>query len=148
MPVMRLDAMRIPGEAQALRAEVRDWYRGLGENAAVLIAASADPREVAQVQERFGREAAGLAIERLIAGVAQDLFADGIRRFIVAGGETSGRSNPMHSVWRRFSSGRKSRLACRQRMGWRPQGGRVGLVLKSGNFGKREFFSQALQALG
>ena len=27
MPVMRLDAMRIPGEAQALRAEVRDWYR-------------------------------------------------------------------------------------------------------------------------
>lgn len=147
MPVMRLDAMRIPGEADALRDQVRAWYRGLGESPAFLIAASADPQEVAQVQERFGREAAGLAIERLMAGIARDLFADGIRRFIVAGGETSGAVTDALGV-EALLIGPEIAPGVPATHGLAPQGGRVGLVLKSGNFGTREFFSQALQALG
>jgi uncharacterized protein YgbK (DUF1537 family) len=147
MPVMRLDAMRIPEEADQLRAEVRAWYQGLEDNPAFLIAASADPQQVAQVQERFGREAAGLAIERLIACIAQDLFADGIRRFIVAGGETSGAVTDALGV-EALLIGPEIAPGVPATHGLGVSGGRVGLVLKSGNFGTREFFSQALQALG
>ena len=146
IPVMRLDAMRIPEESEALRAQVRAWSRGLSESPAFLIAASADPQQVARVQERFGREAAGVAIERLIASIAQDLFADGIRRFVVAGGETSGAVTDALNV-EALLIGPEIAPGVPATHGLGPQSGRIGLVLKSGNFGTREFFSQALRAL-
>ena len=56
----------------------------------VLISSSAPPEEVAKVQERLGRERAGAAVEAAMAAIAQGLVARGVRRLVVAGGETSG----------------------------------------------------------
>ena len=51
---------------------------------------SATPDQVAAVQARHGREAAGHAIEQAMADIAEGLVASGVRRLVVAGGETSG----------------------------------------------------------
>lgn len=51
---------------------------------------SADPEAVEAVQKTFGREAASSALESFFAEVARQLVAAGIKRLIVAGGETSG----------------------------------------------------------
>ncbi|MGH6904319.1 MAG: 3-oxo-tetronate kinase, partial [Geminicoccaceae bacterium] len=56
----------------------------------VLISSSAPPEEVAEVQERLGRERAGAAIEAAMAAIARGLVALGVRRLVVAGGETAG----------------------------------------------------------
>ena len=56
----------------------------------VLISSSAPPEEVAKVQERLGRERAGAAVEDAMAAIAQGLVDQGVRRLVVAGGETAG----------------------------------------------------------
>ena len=56
----------------------------------VLIACSSTPDEVAALQSRHGRDAAGHAIEQAMADIAEGLVAAGVRRLVVAGGETSG----------------------------------------------------------
>ena len=42
------------------------------------------------MQERLGRERAGAAVEAAMAAIAQGLVARGVRRLVVAGGETAG----------------------------------------------------------
>ena len=89
MPVLRLDAERLlDGDAEAARALA--WARERLIAGPVLIASSADPERVATLQQRFGREAAGQSIERALAEIAAGLVDVGVRRLIVAGGETSG----------------------------------------------------------
>ena len=56
----------------------------------VLIASSATPDQVAALQARHGRDAAGHAIEQAMADIAEGLVQSGVRRLVVAGGETSG----------------------------------------------------------
>ncbi len=56
----------------------------------MLIASSSTPAEVAALQSRHGRDAAGHAIEQAMADIAEGLVAAGVRRLVVAGGETSG----------------------------------------------------------
>ena len=56
----------------------------------VVIAASAPPDKVAALQARLGRDAAGALVEDAVASIAAGLVARGVRRLVVAGGETSG----------------------------------------------------------
>ena len=42
------------------------------------------------MQARHGRDAAGHAIEQAMADIAEGLVQSGVRRLVVAGGETSG----------------------------------------------------------
>ena len=42
------------------------------------------------MQERLGRERAGALVEEAMAAIARGLVARGVRRLVVAGGETSG----------------------------------------------------------
>ena len=56
----------------------------------VLIASSSTPEQVAALQSRHGRDAAGHAIEQAMADIADGLVQSGVRRLVVAGGETSG----------------------------------------------------------
>src|SRR5690606_25862879 len=56
----------------------------------VLIYASAPPEEVKRVQEELGRERAGALIEQALARIAAGLVERGVRRLVVAGGETAG----------------------------------------------------------
>ena len=56
----------------------------------ILISATAPPESVAAVQQRLGRDQAGALVEGILARVAQGLVANGVRRLVVAGGETAG----------------------------------------------------------
>ena len=67
-----------------------DWARPRLGAEPILISSTADPADVKAVQDRYGRDEAGLMVERLMGEVAQGLAKAGVTRFVVAGGETSG----------------------------------------------------------
>ena len=101
---------------------------------------------MAALQARLGRDAAGALIEETMARIAEGLVARGVRRMVVAGGETSG------AVVGRL--GVKSlRIGPEIDPGvpWTyatGDGETLLLALKSGNFGASDFFLKAFQMLG
>ncbi len=67
-----------------------DWAKEELRHGPILIYASAPPEDVAEAQELLGRDRAGMLIEDAMAAIAKGLVALGVRRLVVAGGETSG----------------------------------------------------------
>ena len=108
----------------------------------VLISSSAPPEEVAKVQERLGRERAGAAIEDAMAAIAQGLAARGVRRLVVAGGETAGAVVAALGV-----TGLRIGPAIDPGVPWTTSLGEppLALALKSGNFGAPDFFIKAFE---
>ena len=53
------------------------------------MSASADPDRVRATQDRLGRDRAGSLVEAALAEIAKGLVQRGVRRLVVAGGETS-----------------------------------------------------------
>jgi uncharacterized protein YgbK (DUF1537 family) len=106
----------------------------------VLIASSQSPEAVTALQARHGRDAAGHAIEAALAGIAAGLVARGVRRLVVAGGETSGAvvdalGLTAFRVGPEIAPGVPVLATV---------AGDMRLALKSGNFGGRDFFADAL----
>ena len=111
MPVLHLDSEKVvTGKTEAQRA--LDWANEHLGKGPVLIASSATPDQVAALQARHGRDAAGHAIEQAMADIAQGLVLSGVRRLVVAGGETSGGWS-IACGFPAFWSARKSPPACR-----------------------------------
>ncbi|WP_439393574.1 3-oxo-tetronate kinase [Bradyrhizobium sp. PMVTL-01] len=144
MPVLHLDPDRIlTGTGEAQRA--LDWARPRLAEGPVLIASSSTPDQVAALQARHGRDAAGHAIEQTMADIAEGLVKSGVRRLVVAGGETSGAvvdrlKIPGFLVGVEIAAG----VPVLRAVG---AGGEMLLALKSGNFGGAEFFSDALRLM-
>jgi uncharacterized protein YgbK (DUF1537 family) len=145
MPVFHLDSEQaVAGKAEARRA--LGWANEHLGKGPVLIASSATPDEVAALQARHGREAAGHAIEQAMADIAQGLVQSGVRRLVVAGGETSGAvvdrlKIPGFLVGAEIAAG----VPVLRAVGAKE--GAMLLALKSGNFGGPEFFSDALKLM-
>ncbi|UFS79463.1 hypothetical protein LPB79_07780 (plasmid) [Rhizobium sp. T136] len=110
-----------------------------------LIYATAAPDAVRAAQDRLDVERAGSLIEDTLAACAQEARDSGYRRFVVAGGETSGAVTKALGVTRLnigaeiapgvpwcFASSHNARIA---------------ITLKSGNFGNEQFFSKAFEVL-
>ncbi|MDB5377443.1 MAG: hypothetical protein JWR00_1889, partial [Rubritepida sp.] len=145
VPTLELDALATP-DAALLAAQAKAWMAGkLEAGRPVVIAASAPPDRVEALQKKLGRDAAGALVEEAMAEIAEALVAAGVRRLVVAGGETSG------SVVQRLGV-RSLRIGAEIDPGvpWThatpdsaPQG--MLLALKSGNFGARDFFLKAFQ---
>jgi len=88
-PVLWVDLETVDDEDTTFDALLNRATRAMREGP-VAIASSASPEAVRRVQQRLGvAGAAGLA-ERLMGRLARELWSAGARRFIVAGGETSG----------------------------------------------------------
>jgi len=110
----------------------------------VLIAASQPPDRVRDVQEKLGRERAGALVEAALARIAQGLVERGVRRLVVAGGETAGavvqalRIKALR-IGRQIDPGVPWTLSIGA-----PE---LALALKSGNFGGRDFFLRAFTLL-
>jgi uncharacterized protein YgbK (DUF1537 family) len=142
MPVLHLDPEQvIAGKEEARRALA--WARDRLKDGPLLIASSATPDEVAALQSRHGRDATGHAIEQAMADIAEGLVAAGVRRLVVAGGETSGAvvdrlEIPGFLLGPEISAGVPVLRAVGARAG------EMLVALKSGNFGGAEFFSDAL----
>lgn len=144
MPVLHLDPDRIiTGAGEAQRA--LDWAGPRLAEGPVLIASSSTPDQVAALQARHGRDAAGHAIEQAMADIAESLVKSGVRRLIVAGGETSGAvvdrlKIPGFLVGLEIAAG----VPVLRAVGAESD---MLLALKSGNFGGAEFFSDALRLM-
>jgi 3-dehydrotetronate 4-kinase len=142
MPVLHLDPERVvTGREEVQRALA--WATPRLAEGPVLIASSATPEAVAAVQARHGRDAAGHAIEQAMADIAEGLVQSGVRRLVVAGGETSGAvvdrlKIPGFLVGAEIAAG----VPVLRAVG--AKDGEMLLALKSGNFGGPEFFSDAL----
>jgi uncharacterized protein YgbK (DUF1537 family) len=145
MPVLHLDPERVvAGKEEAHRALA--WARERTSDGPVLIASSSTPDQVAALQSRHGRDAVGHAIEQAMADIAEGLVQSGVRRLVVAGGETSGAvvdrlGIPGFLIGAEIAAG----VPVLRAVG--ADDGEMLLALKSGNFGGPEFFSDALMLM-
>lgn len=137
--VFELDPLAIAA-GQDVAAAALAWAQSRLSEKPILIYSTANPDQVKSVQGRLGREHAGALIEQTMGCIAQGLVERGVRRLVVAGGETSGAVVGALGVeglaigpeidpgvpWT-FSIGEPT----------------LALALKSGNFGGPDFFTRA-----
>ena len=142
MAVLHLDPEQIvAGNGEARRA--LGWAAQRIAEGPILIASSSTPDQVAALQSRHGRDAAGHAIEQAMADIAEGLVQSGVRRLVIAGGETSGAvvdrlGIPGFLVGAEIAAG----VPVLRAVGAKE--GEMVLALKSGNFGGPRFFTDAL----
>jgi 3-dehydrotetronate 4-kinase len=120
------------------------WAKPLLGEQPILISATAAPEKVAEVQNRLGRERAGALVEGTLAAIASSLAAAGVRRFVVAGGETAGAVVQALGV-----TGLRIGRQIDPGVPWTVSLGEpaLALALKSGNFGAPDFFLRAFSVL-
>jgi uncharacterized protein YgbK (DUF1537 family) len=124
------------------------WARPLLGDRPILISATAPPEKVAEAQNRLGRERAGAVVEETLAAIARGLVEAGVRRLVVAGGETAGAVVQALGV-----TGLRIGRQIDPGVPWTASlpSGRgepvLALALKSGNFGAPDFFLRAFRVL-
>lgn len=94
--------------------------------------------------EQYGREEFAKLLEDTLAVLAKSAVDHGVRRIIVAGGETSGAVTkklgyPCFEVGSSAAPGIPVLIPCADRG--------IRLILKSGNFGRQDFFTEALDLI-
>lgn len=114
------------------------------EGRAPLVHSSGDPQTVSRLQSSYGAESVSAKLDRLFADTAQTLIRSGVKRLVVAGGETSGAvvaalGLESLEIGPEIDPGVPVLLAD----GDEP----IALALKSGNFGAPDFFDKALARL-
>ncbi|MCF7702448.1 3-oxo-tetronate kinase [Loktanella sp. M215] len=132
-----VDVDRCLADADAYGAALADWVLAQPQDGspAPMITATADPARLRAIQDRHG-SAASEAVERTFHVAAARLAEGGIRRFVVAGGETSGSVTQGLGV-----SGFAIGPQIAPGVPWvRAVDRPLSLALKSGNFGAEDFF--------
>ncbi|ACE94630.1 hypothetical conserved protein (plasmid) [Rhizobium etli CIAT 652] len=143
MPVLRLDPERLLAAGPDEIAAAISWAGDRISAGPVVVAASAAPETVSRLQSQYGREASGHVIETATSIIAAELVDRGVRRLVVAGGETSGAAVdklaiPAFLIGSEIAPG----VPVLRTVGNRQ--GDMLLALKSGNFGGEDFFAAAL----
>jgi uncharacterized protein YgbK (DUF1537 family) len=145
-PALQLDPIALAaGDAAVTRALA--WCDAQPSAGPLLVYATAEPAAVQRVQAELGAARAGELVERALARIAVGLVERGVRRLVVAGGETSGAVVQALGITQLaigaqidpgvpWTAARSP--ACR--------GEWLHLALKSGNFGSTDFFSKAFGA--
>ncbi len=116
----------------------------------VLVYATAAPQELQAVQSELGAQRAGALVEACLAQIARGLVDAGVRRLVVAGGETSGAVVQALGVTQlRIGAAICPGVPWTQAEGALfnpPLDAPLHLALKSGNFGGPDLFDEALRA--
>lgn len=146
-PIYTIDPLAA-AQGRDVAADALDWAEPRLGDQPILISATAAPEVVAEVQRRLGREHAGELVEGIMARVAEGLVARGVRRLVVAGGETAGAVVRVLGVTglrigRQIDPGVPWTVSLPRGPGEPP----LALALKSGNFGAPDFFLRAFQVL-
>ena len=142
-PSFKLDPLKLAaGEDQVSTA--LDLAKAKLTQGPILIYASASPEEVKQAQLALGKERASEVIETAQGKIAQGLVALGVRKFVIAGGETSGAVVSALKV-KALQIGPQIDPG----VPWTLSMGeiKIALALKSGNFGSEDFFLKALKCI-
>ena len=124
--------------------EVLAWYDEHKEENP-LIYATTTANEITTIQNLIGKDEASKLVEVTLAKLANHAFANGIRSFVIAGGETSGSVanalavNQM-TIGKEIAPGVPWTYAISNNE-------TIALTMKSGNFGGDNFFTDALNLL-
>ncbi len=121
------------------------WLERQPPETAKILYATAEPEDVRAIQDKLGVAEAGALVETALADAARRALDLGVRRFVIAGGETSGAVVKALDI---------------QQLGIGPEiapgvpwtyaessGHQIALALKSGNFGQVDFFADAFTRL-
>lgn len=142
-PVFDIDPLALAAGSDVVSAALA-WAQPLLADGPVLVSASALPERVAAIQQVLGREQAGALVEHALARIARGLVDAGVRRLVVAGGETSGAVVQALDVTAlRIGTQIDPGVPWTVTVGRTPE---LALALKSGNFGASDFFLRALAA--
>jgi uncharacterized protein YgbK (DUF1537 family) len=142
-PVFKVDPIAAAA-GRNIAEEALDWATPRLGDRPIVISATAPPEEISAIQEVLGRERASALVEAILAGVARGLVARGVRRFVVAGGETAGAVVQALGV-----TGLRIGRQIDPGVPWTMSLGEpaLALALKSGNFGAPDFFLRAFSVL-
>ena len=88
-PVFRIDLIQLTKQDD-LESEIMEWATKRIAQGPIGIATSASPDIVQSAQSKLGREGASSLAENTLGRIAKKLHQLGARKFLVAGGETSG----------------------------------------------------------
>ncbi|MCO7613493.1 four-carbon acid sugar kinase family protein [Pseudomonas chlororaphis] len=140
-PALRIDPLALAA-GESVVAQALAFVQAQQDT--VLIYATSTPEQVKAVQRQLGVERAGALVENALGEIAQGLRDNGVRRFVVAGGETSGAvvkalGIRLLQIGAQIDPGVPATVSS----GGEP----LALALKSGNFGGRDFFAKALRQL-
>jgi 3-dehydrotetronate 4-kinase len=142
-PAFKLDPVKLAnGEDQVSSA--LDFAKTKLAQGPILIYASASPDEVKHAQQVLGKERASEVIETAQGKIAMGLVAVGVRKLVIAGGETSGAVVSALNV-KALQIGPQIDPG----VPWTMSMGepKIALALKSGNFGSEDFFLKALRCI-
>lgn len=140
-PSFKLDALEedVPS---SLARKALAWYDALDRQDGPLFYSSVPSDELQHVQATVGVARSAEILEESLGLIAQGLAARGVRRFIAAGGETSGSVVDALDI----EGGEIGEEAARG-VPWIHTSSQVDILLKSGNFGEPELlFSASGQA--
>jgi 3-dehydrotetronate 4-kinase len=143
-PFFRVEVGSLLAGKERVVAQALAWAKPRLGSEPLLIAASQSPTAVVQHQQMHGREHVGHLIESALAEIAYGLVSAGVRRLILAGGETSSAAVERLDV-------RALRIGPTIDPGvpWTFSLGNdpLAFALKSGNFGAPDFFTSAFNKL-
>jgi uncharacterized protein YgbK (DUF1537 family) len=142
-PAFKLDPLKLSQDPAAVEAVLARAQKA-AQRGPFLIFTSDSPQAVATIQARLGRAKAGALIEAALADIAGRLHQQGICKFIVAGGETSGAVLEKLGVTA-LRIGPEISPGVPWTVSQSPSG--LCLALKSGNFGSADFFEKAIGML-
>ncbi|WP_341318572.1 3-oxo-tetronate kinase [Paraburkholderia sp. IMGN_8] len=140
----RIDPLAVARGEPVVEQALAFAQEHFGKDQPVLIYATATPDEVKAVQRELGVNEAGHLVETTLASIARGLREHGVRKFVVAGGETSGavvQALDVHTL--RIGAQIDPGVPATATTGGEP----LALALKSGNFGTTDFFEKALRHL-
>jgi uncharacterized protein YgbK (DUF1537 family) len=143
-PAFRIDPLAAARGEPVVEQALAFAQPHLDQAEPMLIYATATPDEVKAVQRELGVNEAGHLVESTLAAIAHGLRERGVRKFVVAGGETSGavvQALDVHTL--RIGAQIDPGVPATATTGAEP----LALALKSGNFGATDFFEKALRHL-
>lgn len=150
LPALAIDTTAVLGSQEQYQTavdQVLAWAQSRIQQGPVLVYSTSDAQVVQQTQVALGSESTGARVEQALSAIAKSLVQLGVRRLVVAGGETSGAcvqalGIQQMQIGRQIDPGvpwcyaHSAALDCY-----------VHLALKSGNFGSANFFDKALNLL-
>lgn len=139
-PHYALDVARCVNDREMYVDEVATWCTShIDAKYAPLVYATAEPEVLKEIQATYGAQKASTSVEQFFSQLAQTLKENGVKNFIVAGGETSGIVTQSLNV-----SGFYIGPQIAPGVPWvKSLDGQLSLALKSGNFGNEDFFEIA-----
>jgi 3-dehydrotetronate 4-kinase len=141
-PAHALDPVADPDPERLAEKALQAIAPALEAGQPFIVYSTAEPSQVAAVQAKLGQGRAASLVEDALALVARRIVASGVRRLVVAGGETSGAVVKALGV-KALAIGPQidPGVPWTMSVGSEP---RIALALKSGNFGAPDFFEKAL----